>query len=252
MKDGDLTRPFAVEEKNIQRYREAAAEISKIFNEPFEGTDKELIEAVDRMAKLFDDYLGGKIKPGEFQDAIGVDLSNKKDVALLDELAESLHRNGFLKKEDKDNDASSNVSEIKHGEDVLDYATRLADEQANKDVLEENLMRPSFLGEPYSKKHDKTGADIHIAPIKERVSTEVFNDMKQMAKESGGSYSNFISGKKSRTDVGFVFKTQEGLNKFLKKVSEAYLSENANDTRVDSSNDIELKSDEKLDRKSVV
>ncbi len=104
---------------------------------------------------------------------------------------------------------------INPGEDVLDYAQRLSDAQEAK-----KASRPSFIGEPYEKTHDKTGANIHIAPIIDRVSNDVFNDIKQLAKQSGGSYSNFISGKKSRTKVGFVFKTQDQLNQFINKLSE--------------------------------
>ena len=109
------------------------------------------------------------------------------------------------------------VSAIQKGEDILDYANRIAKEEEAKQPA-----RPSFIGEPYSKKHDKTSADIHIAPITERVSNEVFADMKQIAKESGGRYSNYISGKKSPTDVGFVFKTPEKLNEFITKLNDKY------------------------------
>lgn len=105
------------------------------------------------------------------------------------------------------------------GEDVLDYAVRIAEDKTTHDLAND---RPSFVGEPYEKTHEKNGKQIHIVPLIDRVSDDIFNDMRRLAKAEGGMYSNFISGKKSRTKVGFVFNDKNSLNNFIEKVTNEY------------------------------
>ena len=68
---------------------------------------------------------------------------------------------------------------------------------------------PDNLGMKYEKgKHSKTGADLHVVKMSDRVSKEAYTGLKERAKGLGGYYSTYAKG--------FIFKDEEGAQKFAK------------------------------------
>jgi hypothetical protein len=57
-------------------------------------------------------------------------------------------------------------------------------------------------------KHSKTGEDLHVVKMSDRVSKEAYTGLKERAKGLGGYYSTYAKG--------FIFKTEEGAQKFAK------------------------------------
>lgn len=68
---------------------------------------------------------------------------------------------------------------------------------------------PSDLGMKYEKgEHSKTGADLHVVKMSDRVSKDAYVGLKDRAKGLDGYYSSYVKG--------FIFKTEENAQKFAK------------------------------------
>ena len=117
-----------------------------------------------------------------------------------------------------------NIVRYKHGGDeskLTDEHKEQYDEALAKEGKEKRFKQtakkaevaaasvPDNLGMKYEKgKHSKTGEDLHVVKMSDRVSKEAYVGLKDRAKGLDGYYSSFVKG--------FIFKTEENAQKFAK------------------------------------
>jgi hypothetical protein len=124
----------------------------------------------------------------------------------------------------KNTEDFKNIVRYKHGGDeskLTDEQKEQYDEALAKEGKEKRFKQtakkaevaaasvPDNLGMKYEKgKHSKTGEDLHVVKMSDRVSKEAYTGLKERAKGLGGYYSTYAKG--------FIFKDEEGAQKFAK------------------------------------
>lgn len=136
--------------------------------------------------------------------------------------------NGFIKRMYNNGQYDHVIKAMDHIQDVQSKLEKpillknnslwqLKDDSQNKIIEKANASPENISSELYYEegKHSKTGAVLHIAKIKNKVSKEEYNNLAEKAKENGGYYSSFVKGFifKTKDDADFFISNNENINK---------------------------------------